>query len=234
MQLVNMIVVNGTLRVLNGLHIGAGNEKIEIGGLDNAVIKDPRTGLPYIPGSSLKGKMRFLTEWHHNKVKDENTHECPDPNCAICRIFGALMKSNGFRGPTRLILRDAHITGDYKYEDLFEVKYSTAIDRITGTAKNKSLRNIERVVPGTLFGYSLTYRVFDNGDNGTMDYKNMKIVANAMQMLEADTLGGSGSRGCGKIGFENLSLTWKKGEETRTETDIENTEKLKELIVKEF
>lgn len=206
MKTLENIIVNCEIEVLSGLHIGAGKETLEIGGLDNAVIKNPKTNAPYIPGSSLKGKMRFLTEWRLDRVKDEKVHSCKEPNCPICRIFGTLEKADGPRGTTRLVIRDAAIIGEFNPETMLEIKYSTAIDRMSGTAKGGSLRNQERVVPGVKFSFEMIYRVFDLGDRGESDLNNFKIVAESMQHLENDTLGGSGSRGCGQIAFRNITV----------------------------
>jgi len=58
-----IIKLKGIIRVVTGLHIGGGDDTMRIGGIDNQVIKDINTNRPYIPGSSLKGKMRSLLEW---------------------------------------------------------------------------------------------------------------------------------------------------------------------------
>jgi len=212
MKLIENMVVTGTIEVVNGLHIGAGKEALDIGGLDNAVIKDPRTKSPYIPGSSIKGKMRFLTEWKLGKTGDkrakENTHACAVSSCPICRIFGTLepASGDGVRGITRLVVRDATLIGEFNPETMLEVKWGTAIDRMTGTAKGGSLRNIERVVPGVKFKFEIVYRVFDLDDDGKADRENFHYVIDALKHLENDTLGGSGSRGCGKIAFNSLQI----------------------------
>jgi CRISPR-associated protein Csm3 len=57
------VIITGKIQCLTGLHIGGTEEGYEIGGMDNPVIKDKITGYPYIPGSSLKGKMRSMMEW---------------------------------------------------------------------------------------------------------------------------------------------------------------------------
>lgn len=207
MKIIENIKINGDIEVLSGLHIGAGKEALEIGGLDNAVIKNPKTNSPYIPGSSLKGKMRFLTEWKLGKVENENPHSCKKSDCPVCRVFGTLEKSETPRGTTRLIVRDANIVGEFNPETMLEIKYSTAIDRMTGTAKHGSLRNQERVVPGVRFTFEIVYRVFDLEDSGKADYDNFKMVAEALKLVENDTLGGSGSRGCGQIAFKGITVT---------------------------
>lgn len=65
------IIISGEIEAVTGLHIGSQREVSEIGGIDNPVIKDPHTGLPYIPGSSLKGRLRSLFEIYVNTRLDE-------------------------------------------------------------------------------------------------------------------------------------------------------------------
>jgi CRISPR-associated protein Csm3 len=208
MKLLENIKINGTIEVVSGLHIGAGKEALEIGGLDNAVIKNPKTKEPYIPGSSLKGKLRFLTEWRLGKINGEAVHKCKNTDCAVCRIFGSLdQPEDSIRGTTRLVVRDATYDGDeFDPQTMLEVKYSTAIDRTSGAALNKSLRNIERVVPGVTFKFEIIYRVFDLDDGGAKDKENFKIVIDSLRHLQNDTIGGSGSRGCGQIAFKNITV----------------------------
>src|SRR5258708_19358037 len=61
LQLVGKLILSGDLHCETGLHIGAGKGSLEIGGADNPVVKDA-FGLPYIPGSSLRGRIRSLLE----------------------------------------------------------------------------------------------------------------------------------------------------------------------------
>jgi CRISPR-associated protein Csm3 len=212
MKYLESIKIESKIVVKNGLHIGAGKEALEIGGLDGAVIKDPFTNLPYIPGSSLKGKMRFLTEWNEaGAVINSKPHECEDPFCKICRVFGTTRKAEGgIRGITRLIVRDAKVS--LKEGEVFdpttklEIKYCNTINRMTGTS-DKGLRNIERVVPGVIFASEIIYRVFDLDDSGKADYDNFNTVVKALQLVENDTLGGSGSRGCGQVTFKGITVT---------------------------
>ena len=71
-------MITGTIQVVTGLHIGAGNSEMHIGGTDNPVIKNILTNEPYIPGSSLKGKMRSLLQLYTGKENDEN----------VAKLFG--------------------------------------------------------------------------------------------------------------------------------------------------
>lgn len=204
----------GKIRVETGLHIGTGSDVIEIGGMDNPIVKNPANDEPYIPGSSLKGKMRSLMEWDMDKVTENNGKPCNCGECPICKVFGCASGEQDDqkamkRGPTRLIIRDAILSSESrdwyisKGLPMIEEKYENTINRITAEA---TPRQIERVVPGTEFDFSLSYRVIDiNGDNGKGDEENFEnVVKKALALLEHDYLGGGGSRGNGKITFVNL------------------------------
>jgi len=195
------------------------NDTIEIGGMDNPIIKNPVSGEPYIPGSSLKGKMRALIEWSMGKLISSNSKNAGEPcacgQCEICRVFGTSAAKDSDRekalkrGPTRLIVRDATLSRESR-DDFFnndiplvEEKHENSINRITAKANP---RPIERVVPGTIFDFEIIYRIIDIGDNGKTDKDNFeKVVLKSMALLEYDYLGGGGSRGNGKILFENIT-----------------------------
>lgn len=209
--------VEGVLRVITGLHIGGSTAIIEIGGNDNPILKNPITKEPYIPGSSLKGKMRSLLEWKLGKL-DSNPNSksygdvhkwCKDNQCPICVIFGTSSEEAGL-GPTRLIVRDAFLDEAYLREleernpdwtvmDLMEDKYENSINRITARANPRPL---ERVVPGVRFRFSMSYKVFENGDGGSTDETLFHYVLDGLKLVEADALGGAGSRGCGQVEFK--------------------------------
>jgi CRISPR-associated protein Csm3 len=215
MKMIETILVTGTVEVITGLHIGAGNDSVEIGGIDLPVIKDPRSEQPYIPGSSLKGKMRFLAEWlTPEKIsRDGEVHQCEDADCFICRVFGSTTRVEN-RGPTRLIVRDASLTiaegAEYDPAKFLEVKYENTINRISGTAKNP--RPIERVTPQSRFLFEMAYRVFDLGDGGALDRQFLAKLLELLRRVEEDTLGGSGSRGSGKVAFRDIAVQQKAGE----------------------
>lgn len=215
MKQLKIKTLTGKIKIETGLHIGAGSDVIEIGGMDNPIIRNPKTKMPYIPGSSLKGKMRSLMEWKLGKVALNNGKPCSCGKCEVCRVFGvsAANKSEekelaGQRGPTRLIVRDAEISlkslEEYNNDGipLVEEKHENTINRITAEANP---RPVERIVPGTLFDFNLSYRVLDTGDDGQEDEKNFtEVVLTAMAMVQLDYLGGGGSRGNGKISFVDL------------------------------
>ncbi len=209
------IIIGGKIKLKTGLHIGAQTEAIEIGGIDNPILKDPITGEPYIPGSSLKGKLRSLFEkllsaeqpedkrgrgedkWFNRNIGEVWIHACETreeaEKCPICRLFGISGKKRGNENhPSRTIFRDAHLVSGQNVNEIIEIKTETAIDRITSAANP---RDMERVVPGTEFEFEIVYNV-ENEEEKREDVKNLISL---MKKLEDDYLGGSGSRGYGKV-----------------------------------
>lgn len=207
--------IEGTIEVITGLHIGGSTNIIEIGGKDNPVIKHPITKEPYIPGSSLKGKMRSLLEWKLEKVdtdpKSKNfgeVHQCSEPGCPICLLFGTTAEDSK-TGPARLIFRDAVLSEDFKGEmkkkietwspeNISEEKYENTINRITARANP---RNFERVPSGVEFSFEISYRMFEGGNNGITNKELFERVIEGLKLIEKDALGGAGSRGCGQVKF---------------------------------
>jgi CRISPR-associated protein Csm3 len=218
-------VISGLIKTLTGLHVGAARETSEIGGMDNPVIKDPITGLPYIPGSSLKGKMRSLLEkvsgieFNRTVGQKVNIHVCDTEEdallCNVCRLFGSSGSTNH---PARIFVRDSYLTGiweeKFRKELLIEEKYEASIDRVTSAANP---RPVERVPPGVEFEFEIIYNVEDNRWK-----EDLRNLFKAMKLLEDDYLGGSGSRGYGKVRFSIDSIVVRdakfytgEGEETK-------------------
>jgi CRISPR-associated protein Csm3 len=230
MRLVKYKVITGKIKIETGLHIGGSSDMIEIGGMDNPVLKHPLTGEPYIPGSSLKGKIRSLLELSLNKVnKNGDVHFCGDLNCEICRVFGVPGGKSEKLGPTRVIFRDAFLSRRYKENemernglsvyDIVEEKTENQLNRITARA---TPRKLERVVPGVEFDFEIVYRIFDvDSDNGEKDEEFFEIVRRGMKLLEVDCLGGYGSRGSGKIKFVDVKIDEYKPEELKLELEEE-------------
>ncbi len=139
-------------------------------------------------------------------------HECKNENdynqCEVCKIFGLTPEEKPFVTPTRIIVRDAKLTDDSKKflekakTDLpySEVKWEAVIDRITSAAMP---RQIERVPAGTKFAFEIIYNIFEEADK-----TNLKKVFEAMHLLEHDYLGGHGSRGYGKVKFDDIKIYW--------------------------
>jgi CRISPR-associated protein Csm3 len=211
-QLIKQVCINGTLVCRTGMRIGGTKEDIEIGGLDNPVLRDPLTLLPYIPGSSLKGKLRTLLEWSEKKAAPNgNPHGCTDPKCLICRVFGPHFTSNPQSGPTRLIMRDLFLSDKSKQileeklgDKLFtEVKQEVSIDRNTGKASGAGPRTMERVPAGTEFDLNISLRIFDVDTPDEI----ITFVGKGLKLIENDYLGGSGTRGYGWVKIENLTVS---------------------------
>ncbi len=281
-NLLGKVVMNGKIKAETGLSIGGPTVGLDIGGVDNAVIKDAE-GKPYIPGSSMKGKMRSLSEKFEGKATEENRvwvvkpdekgekgisiHLCDKKDCKICNIFG---RTNGEFSkidnskrnkvsddkvvikctiPTRLIVRDCHLIEESlipekirkelkKPEEIrkaledvkkkldlewTQVKFENVIDRITSAANP---RQMERVPEGAEFEFGMIYNVFNESDKS-----NLKEVFKAMELVEHDYIGGSGSRGYGKVKFEGMGVYWKSKKDYE-EGDLDLTEEKK--INKEY
>lgn len=218
MKLTNIIEIKAKLVLKTGLHIGAGDSEMHIGGIDNTVIKNPITQSPYIPGSSLKGKIRSLLEWRSGDVKEsplslKDLPNATNPNNVkdILRLFGVTGDSKNDDallrelGASRLAFWDCHLDSDWEAKikgdnlSLTEAKSENTINRITATADNP--RQTERVPAGAEFDFKLTMRQFE-GDSDAL----VALVLKGLRLLELDSLGGSGSRGYGKVEFQDLTV----------------------------
>lgn len=211
MKLVSFKKISGTLHCETGLHIGGSAEQIEIGGVDLPIIKHPVTGEPYIPGSSLKGKMRSQMEKKLGKfTTDGKPCGCGQPNCLVCKIFGPHMNPRHNLGSTRILVRDAYFNKSTKdeYEKLakekglsyIEKKTENLVLRTTGTAKDP--RSQERVPAGAKFDIEIVIQVYDT-DNGN---DLIEFVKEGLKQVQSTYLGGYGSRGSGKVSFHDMKL----------------------------
>ncbi len=198
-------LIEGTITCETGLRIGGSQESIEIGGMENPIIRHPITDEPYIPGSSLKGKVRSLLELKHGRVSPTG-EPCGCGKCMICRVFGPHKTPHHKLGPTRILVRDAALTDESKAklekarEDrgLFyaEVKTENIVNRLTGTAEHP--RTIERVPADTKFKFEIAVRLFEDDDEAQI----MSLIEEGLDLLQQDYLGSSGSRGYGKVELE--------------------------------
>lgn len=203
-SLLGNIILRGKLECLTPLHIGGSKDKFEIGGVDNPVIRDPLTNYPYIPGSSLKGKLRTLLEFALGVVKiDKDGNAPPSDDPVITNFFGASAEKSKF-GPTRLIVRDAYpddetikLWNNVDTETPYtEYKAENTIDRMSSKANPRFL---ERVLKGSKFDVEFVLQVYSNeNDKGK---ENFEKLVQALRLLEDNTLGGGGSRGSGKVKF---------------------------------
>jgi CRISPR-associated protein Csm3 len=270
--LLGKVTIKSTLIVETGLHIGGGNESLDIGGIDKPVVRDPVTLQPYLPGSSIKGKLRSILErllekplnrsggsytfrYESDDLEDGYTEVSTDvfvkyqgaKTCPLSRVFGStggskcwidqnIAKAQELEGegekiiegvkhtkirrtrnaPARLIVRDAHLceesaeqlskieTGLY----MTEWKFENGMDRITAAANP---RQLERVPAGAKFEFEMVYTVED-AEQAVEDLQNLAI---ALAILEDDALGGHGSRGYGKVKFENFNFFYRSVDQYR-------------------
>ncbi len=226
------------LKLITGLHIGASDDSMKIGGVDSPVITREvladdegevsfggRNKIiePYIAGSSIKGKVRSLLELYFRLIdpteSDEKKRGIPINSKAtfgekrkrdlIIKLFGEgseFKKSSEAFNVTRVIFRDCFISNEIRKAtinnriELFEEKAENVIDRATGTTKDGGLRHIQRVVSSVEFEFDLSIRVFDGEDRELFE----NTILLGLRLLELDALGGSGSRGYGKVEFVKI------------------------------
>lgn len=192
------IEITGILEVKTGLHIGGNGAFAAIGAIDSPVIKDVRTNLPMIPGSSLKGKMRSLLAKEFNAdgiKKPDDDHE------RLTRLFGTAKK--GCVKRSRLLFSDMIMANDGKLREMgiqsmTEAKFENTINRLTAVANP---RQIERVIRGAEFELNLIYEVEKEEEL----LEDMETIAEGFRLLKYDYLGGNGSRGYGKVVVRDLS-----------------------------
>ncbi len=224
------LVIEADLTCETGLHIGAGKGSLEIGGADNPVVKDA-FGRPYVPGSSLRGKLRSLLEQasglnpasmvylSRRRGQEVRIHQTDKPNDEICLLFGrnpqrservsGESQDGGVATPARLAVFDApldpdSITAQMREnldDELTEVKSENAVDRITSQG---SPRTLERVPAGARFKVRLVLDILCDEDKDLV-----AKVAEGLRMLEDDSLGGGGSRGNGRVKFSSVKAVWR-------------------------
>lgn len=217
MKLHKICTYSGSIILRSGLHIDSGDMEMHIGGTDRVVIKHPHTQEPYIPGSSLKGKTRSLLELESgfmaftggSPLSPRYLGKAVDAEMkangeAIIKFFGAggaeQEESAGF-GPTRVSFADCYLNEAWKKRakenrwSLTEVKSENSINRVNGTAQNP--RFIERVPEGTVFDFTITFKVLHEGEEELFE----QLLFKGLKLVEMDALGGSGSRGYGRVQF---------------------------------
>lgn len=213
-KLLKKIVINTRIEVLTGLHIGGSDDSVEIGGIDNPVIKiATKKGQPYIPGSSLKGKIRSLLEQIAGSAKVGG-------NERINNLFGYSADNL----PSKIIVRDAYLDAisaeELEKNDLLDMPYTenkweNTIDRVRGIAEHP--RQAERVPVGAKFNAQFILNIWKEGEEADL----LGLLKKGMKALEADYLGGSGSRGYGQIKFLDFPELISDSED-KSYLDIEN------------
>lgn len=251
-KLAGRLFLTFDIRALTGLHIGGTGGGIDIGGVDKTVVRNPLTNRPYIPGSSLRGKMRSLLEKHLGKVQNQRInngyiHSCGAtrpvengardyPECDICQIFGVTGDAP-FATPTRLIVRDVQL-GDAEARRIeekartelpyTEIKAEVAIDRVTSQANP---RQLERVPAGVCFqDAELVYSLYDGEScDALRDVARLGALADALLLLEDDYLGGAGARGSGRVALERIRVEARIGETLGARVLLESAESAGDL-----
>lgn len=227
-----MEIIKSKLQLVSGLHIGGSDDSMKIGGVDSPVIKREivcnnegevsfdgvrKITEPYIPGSSLKGKVRSLLEHYFRLIDPNGDGKVVDSKSKfgnskkrdlIIKLFGESAGNTDKKDITipRAIFRDTYITKEVRkayLEDkvsLSEEKPENVIDRKTGTTLGGGLRFIERVPSGVEFDFEVVIRSFDGDDKELLK----DTILLGLKLLELDTLGGNGSRGYGKVKFSDI------------------------------
>jgi len=236
LELTKKVFIKGRIITKTGIHIGGSSLGLQIGGADNVVIRNPITNLPYIPGSSLKGKMRSLLEKSLGLVKIEEKEKngkqvwegslSTDQDKDVAQLFGSPADGEGAttstQAPTRLTVRDGDLLneGDLaaaENTDMYctEIKTEVSIDRLTSFANP---RNFERVPAGAIFRLDLVldiYNVDMPEDNKQRADEFVKLIKQGLLLIEDDYLGGHGTRGYGQVKFHVDSVTERSAEDYR-------------------
>ncbi len=197
--LIGKMEITGKLTLLTGMHIGAGNTFSTIGAVDENTIRNSVSKVPYIPGSSLKGKLRYLLSRHYSN--DQKIKDIKNEDPEIKRLFGSSTDNIS----SRLQFFDINMNDEsikfLKNKDtglnLTEIKFENTITRDKGEANP---RQIERVPSSAVFDIKLMYNV-ENLEEIEKDLENIKIM---FELLELDYIGGHGSRGYGRVQISNL------------------------------
>jgi CRISPR-associated protein Csm3 len=231
LTLIGKLILEGELRCETGLHIGAGKGSLEIGGADNPVVKDA-FGRPYVPGSSLRGKLRSLLEQSSGvavpselvylskrKGQEVRIHQSDRPGDEVCLLFGrnpGRMERVGgdaldttVSSPARLTVYDApldpdSITSQMRENLDDELTEVKSENAIDRITSQANPRTLERVPAGARFRVRFVLDVLCEEDKTLV-----APFVEALRLLEDDALGGGGSRGSGRVRFANLNLTWR-------------------------
>lgn len=198
--------LTGTITLKSGTRIGGSDDVLQIGGTDLTCIKDPATGKPYLPGTSLKGRMRSCVERALGKITGEEPCGCANPSCPVCLLFGPHKKTNHSLGPSRLVVHDAPLNGAFALEN----KTENVISRTNNAAKHP--RVVERVAPGAKFDFKLGLQVFDSDENFKFNDENkqerrgkealLEVVYMAVALMQEGGVGSGNSKGYGEIEVE--------------------------------
>lgn len=199
-RLIKKIEFKGKIILATGLHIGGTNSSLQIGGIDKGVIRNPLNNRPFIPGSSLKGKLRSLLEISVGSTREVRMgkvkHGAADTGISA-NLFGNA-SGNDTQKASRLIVRDCELLDAEELLEKTEIPYTegkteVVIDRITSAANP---RQIERVPAGSRFNLNMILNVFEQDGN---EQELLEALFKSLELLKDDYLGGNGSRGYGQV-----------------------------------
>lgn len=231
LKLIGKLILEGEMVCESGLHIGAGKGSMEIGGADNPVVKDSH-GRPYVPGSTLRGRLRSLLEQatgvavpselvyiSKRKGQEVRIHQSDRPDDEICLLFGrnpGRMEKvgggdldGGHATPSRLSVFDAPLVP----ESITPQMREALDDELTEVKSENAIdritaqanpRTLERVPAGARFKIRMVVDVLCPEDSVLPG-----LLVQGLRLLEDDTLGGGGSRGSGHVRFADLKLSWR-------------------------
>lgn len=194
--------ISGVIETVTGMHIGGSTAFSPIGAVDSPIIRDIRSNLPMIPGSSLKGKIRTLAAKAYN-LEAGITAENADGDCQrIVRVFGSAKKNQVHKSRvqfTDAVLQNSDELRKQGIDSMTEVKFENSINRLTAVANP---RQIERSIRGSQFPLEILYEV----EKEEEIIEDIEVLTNGMKYLQYDYLGGHGSRGYGKVKFCDLKI----------------------------
>ena len=191
------ILIHCKLIVSTGMHIGDSSAFSAIGAVDSQVVRDPLTGLPIVPGSSLKGKLRtLLARSLAEDIQHMPKHD--DDDVRIKRIFGSSSPVQA----ARMQFADCFVSNAdaMRKVGITEVKAENGINRADSVANP---RFIERVTRGTEFNVNIVYDIADE----SQVMEDLSLLAKGMKLLQLDYLGGHGTRGSGRVSLRDFSVT---------------------------
>jgi CRISPR-associated protein Csm3 len=231
LKLIGKLILEGEMHCETGLHVGAGKGSLEIGGADNPVVKDAH-GRPYVPGSTLRGRIRALLEQatgmaipselvfiSKRKGQEVRIHQSDRPDDEIGLLFGrSPLRLDRVEGepldarsatPARLTIYDApleqeSITAQMRENLDDEITEVKSENAIDRITSQANPRTLERVPAGARFKVRLVIDVLCDEDKALP-----ARVLEGLRLLEDDALGGGGSRGSGRVSFKNLKLIWR-------------------------
>lgn len=209
------IIITADMTLITGMHIGASNDFSPIGAVDSVVVKDPLTGEPIVPGSSIKGKLRTIIAKLHSENYFLPKHN--EDKKEIKELFGSSADNDIKEARLQfydLFLKNADELEKKNLDLLYtEIKFENTINRISAVANP---RQLERVPAGAIFEFKLIYNAIKSEKDNILE--DFNLISSGIKALQLDYIGGSGTRGYGKVSFSNFKV--EKANLTKNDIDI--------------